>query len=223
MAEREPIEELVSPEYKLSREQESRKSTGRPALPLNKRKNMPRYSVSLTQKNLEQITAIQNELGFASISETVRGCIHAMYSKTFPNYTRSAGQGLPNRNVDYSEPVSQADLAEQKKIKAEQAIEKKKLMAEQEKANQIDYCVNICENELKGVVGEDVDGKPKTCAYFQYDGRRRYEQEIDIMSVTPALLETQYLPNKDRVLKLQADGNIDYDLNQAIEDVLEAN
>ena len=190
-------------------------------MPKKSGNNMPRYSVSLTQKNLEQINAIQNELGFASISETVRGCIHAMYSKTFPNYTRSAGQGLPNKNVDYSEPVTPQDLAEQKKLKAEEAIERKKVLAEQQKANALATCVQVCENELGGVVGEDAEGKAKTCAYFQYDGRRRYEQEIDIMSVSPALLETQYLPNKDRVMKLQADGNVDYDPNQGIEEVLE--
>jgi hypothetical protein len=191
-------------------------------MPKKSGNNMPRYSVSLTKKNLEQINAIQNELGFASISETVRGCIHAMYSKTFPNYTRSVGQGLPNKNVDYSEPVSQADLAEQKKIKAEEAVERKKMMAEQQKANTLATCILICENELGGVVGEDMEDNPKTCAYFQYDGRRRYEQEIDILSVSPALLDTQYLPNKDRVLKLQADGNVDYDPNQGIEEVLKA-
>lgn len=170
--------------------------------------SMPRYSISFTQKNLEQLKAIEDELGLTSISETVRACIHVMYSKTFPNYTRDNRVGALKAD---SKPVEQISKTE-----------KRQRQAEQDKANRIATAIGICENELGGVVATDENDNPIMCAYFQYDGRRRYKQEIDIMSVTPELVNTQYLPNKERVMQLQKDGNVDYNPSETIEEVVGA-
>jgi len=177
---------------------------------------MPRYSVSLTKRNIEQVKAIQDELGFASISETVRGCIHNMHSKTFPSYARQ----VTAKAVDTTPPKTQEELVEASRTKSEQRRVDTMKRAEQQKANELSTNIEICERELGGAVGEDDKGNPAKCAYFQYDGRRRFEQEIDLGSVTSELTETQYLPNRDRVMQLQKDGNVDYDPNEKIEDVL---
>lgn len=169
---------------------------------------MPRYSISFTHKNIEQLNAIQEELGLASMSETVRSCIHATYSKTFPSYQRDKATAT-------AKPVEK--LLTPQLSKTEQRQRK----AEQEKANRLATAVMVCENELNGLVATDENDNPIMCAYFQYDGRRRYKQEIDIMSVTPELVQTQYLPSKERVMQLQKDGNVDYNPAETIEDVVE--
>lgn len=165
---------------------------------------MKRYSISLTDKNLEQIENLIAELGFASISETVRGSIHALHSKTFPTYARGGG-----REVSIEQPEIEAIKPDKKQVEA------------QKKANELSHKVNICEQSLGGVVAYDEDGQPAQCAYFQYVGRKRHLQEMDIKSVTEDLIESQYNPNKDYVTKLQTDGHIDYDINETIEDVVE--
>lgn len=177
--------------------------------------NMPRYSVSLTPKNIEQIKAIQDELGFASISETVRGCIHAMYSRTFPNYTRT---NVAPRTIDVSEPKSNEELLKEKKQKKKDV---EKIVAEQQKANELATCIRICEQDLNGEVTVDENDRPVTCVYFQYDRRNRYVQEIDVLSVSKELVESQYLPNRERVEQLQKDGNVDYDVNETVADYLD--
>ena len=163
---------------------------------------MPRYSISFTLKNIEQLNAIQAELGLASMSETVRACIHATHSKTFPSYIKANNQA----GIAPHQRVSKTELKEQDKAK--------------EKANKLTEAINICENRLDGVVATDQNNNPIRCAYYQYDGRRRHKQEIDIASVNEGLIETQYLPNRERVEKLQNDGNVDYDPKQTIEQEL---
>lgn len=162
---------------------------------------MPRYSISFTQKNIEQLSAIQEELGLASISETVRACIHATHSKTFPSYARGG-----NTNSEPKEKMSKTEAKERKK--------------EIEKANQIALAIKVCEQDLNGVVATDENDNPIRCAYYQYDGRKRWKQEVDIMSVNEGLVETQYLPNRERVEKLQKDGNVDYNPEETIEQEL---
>jgi len=169
-----------------------------------KKTSMRRYSISLTNKNLEQIENLIGELGFASISEAVRGSIHALHSKTFPNYTR----GTRDQNIG--------------DVEIEAVKPSKKQIQSQEKANEVAHKINLCENELGGVVAYDEDGNPTGCAYFQYEGRKRHLQEMNIVSVTDDLIQSQYLPNKDHVTQLQKDGHIDYDMTESIEDIVEA-
>ena len=203
-----PVEDLVSDTYKAEQEERNQRAgkaiSGAGRLP-NERpsKAMKRYSISLTNKNLEQIDNLIGELGFASISEAVRGSIHALHSKTFPHYTRGREAIVSEQEVETIKPS-------------------KKAIDEQKKANELAHKVNICEQALGGVVAYDEDDQPVQCAYFQYDGRRRHLQEMDIKSVTTDLVESQYIPNKDYVTKLQAEGHIDYDLNETIEDIVEA-
>jgi hypothetical protein len=180
---------------------------------------MKRYSISLTGKNLENIATLQSELGFASLSETVRACINSMYTKTFPNYARPVNVPSPRATGMSLSPEA---VEEQKKEKAKAEAERKKNLKQQRDSDKLAYCIQICEQDLNGAVGDDDDGNPVMCSYFQYEGRRRYEQEIDIMSVTPELVQSQYLPNRDHVEKLQRDGHVDYDVNQLITDVLVA-
>ena len=90
---------------------------------IKKSNKMPRYSISFTKKNIEQIKEIQNQLGLASMSETIRSCIHSTYSKTFPNYTRTGATSQNNSTVEERPKVSKE--------------EEKKKRAEQEQANKI--------------------------------------------------------------------------------------
>jgi Arc/MetJ-type ribon-helix-helix transcriptional regulator len=168
--------------------------------------SMKRYSISLTKKNISQLDSLQAELGFASISETVRGAIHALHSKTFPSYAQG-----PRRLTEYEE--------DGEAIPAKPRLTKEQIK-EQKLQNEIATCVAICETELNGLVSEDEDGNPQTCAYFQYDRTRRFPQEIDILSVNKGLVEAQYNPNKEYVEKLQKDGNVEYDPNEVIDDVV---
>jgi hypothetical protein len=180
-----------------------------------KGKVMPRYSISLTPKGIEQIEAIQDELGYASISEAVRGCIAMVYNDTFPRYIRQKREAQERRTEK---------LKEKKESVAEEAepTTTPETAKQTKEAQALATAVHICEVELNGVVGEDDNGRPATCAYFQYEGRRRYEQEIAIDFVTADLVSSQYNPSKDRVLQLQADGNVDYDPSEHIADVLNA-
>lgn len=187
-----------------------------------KGKIMPRYSISLTPKGVEQIEAIQEELGYASVAEAVRGCISIIYTKTFPQATRMSKANKKEKLQKVVEERKAQDefeelsRVEQERIEQERKVEAKKTQTAQ--AQQI--AINVCEQELNGVVGEDEDGNPTVCAYFQYDGRRRYNQEIPIEFITADLVKTQYTPNKDRVLQLQRDGHVDYDPDQHISEVL---
>ena len=60
---------------------------------------------------------------------------------------------------------------------------------------------------LNGKVNEDTG----MCTYFIYDGRTRHETEVSLAHMTEDLIETQYLPSKEVVEKLQEQGEVDYE------------
>ena len=170
---------------------------------MEKKTELIRFTHSMTAKNREQLQAIQDELGLTSESEAIRTCIHFRYEKLFPNYARTGG----------------IKLDQDQEIK-ESKVDKKKREALQIKANKIATAINICENDLNGAVAYDENGNAVMCAFFQYDGRRRWKQEVDINSVTTDLSSNQYLPNKERVMTLQAKGAIDYVVDQTVEEFI---
>lgn len=74
--------------------------------------------------------------------------------------------------------------------------------AEVEK-EQMEYCT-----KLGGTI-EERDGT-KVCVYFNYHKKRRFEQKVPLDRLSDILVRNQYVPSKDAVEKLQAEGKTDY-------------
>lgn len=59
---------------------------------------------------------------------------------------------------------------------------------------------------LEGKISPDGE----TCTYYKYDEKLRFEQVIPISMLEQVMVDNQYTPNKERVLKLQELGKTKY-------------
>ena len=59
---------------------------------------------------------------------------------------------------------------------------------------------------LEGTISPDGE----TCTYYKYDEKLRFEQVIPITMLEQVMVDNQYTPNKERVLKLQELGKTKY-------------
>jgi len=183
-----------------------------------------RVTITLSPKNLEQIRELQASLGSLNMSEVVRGCIQERFEKVCLNYSRSlttAKRVVSTQTEEEPVELTPEEVAEQDKTRKQKVAEGKKQRADRKEANLMESCVRMCTDDLQGIVGEDQSGKPVLCRFYQYVGRKRYPQEVDIKSVSSDLVNTLYSPNEKRIRELQKNGSIDYDMNTGLEDEVE--
>jgi hypothetical protein len=174
------------------------------------KKNTKRYSISLTERNHEQLLAMSEHTGYASLSEAMRGCIQIAFNKTFPPY-KVVAKGATENMVD-GKVLSDTEMKEKKEIE-----EQAKLEAEEQ--NRINETIRVCEQDLNGVVMADANGNPTDCAFFQYSRVNRTLQNCGLDQVQ-AMVGVQYQPNKQFVENAQREGRVKYDVGETITEVL---
>ena len=160
---------------------------------------LKRYSISLSQRNLEQVKALIEYHGYASISETVRVAISQTYNDTYPTYK---GGG----------PLEKANRQEAKQTPEEKREAKAQTLKEES--------YKVCD-ALNGLVVKDpVDGT-EACHFFQYTSRDRHLQSISVDDLTEDWYDMQYQPSKERVDELIKNGTVNYDLKKTLEDEID--
>lgn len=68
--------------------------------------------------------------------------------------------------------------------------------------------LKIC-NMLEGIAVQDISGA-WYCRYYEYDGKKRNEQEVPFTMLSEELVRNQYYPSKEKVLGLRKDGKTEY-------------
>lgn len=147
---------------------------------------MERKSISFTGRMLEMIDEIKSSKGYVSLSSVVQQAVVQMHSKTFPTYVIPRKDNSPEARLERKD--------EMKRLKEEKALEKQ---------------IGICE-DLGGKVSEKADGF--VCTYFTYTGKKRFRQDVPLAMVSNDLIKIQYHPSKEKVLKLQEEGKVDYEI-----------
>jgi hypothetical protein len=170
------------------------------------KKTTTRYSISLTPRNHEQLLAMSKEIGYASLSEAVRGCIHIAFNKTFPPYKTAKNV------VDGVMAVSEEEAEEMKEAK-------KEAQAEADAQNLLNEQIRVCEQDLNGVVLADNDGNPTDCSFFQYSRVNRTLQSCGLNQVQ-GMKDLQYHANKQHIEDVQKGGRAKYDTDETVEQVL---
>lgn len=139
--------------------------------------------VSITPKVDEMANELIAEEGHSSFSEVVRAAIQLKY-----------------------ETMTRSKFYRGRATKNQSQAEARASEAEAEERAQVLVC-----QQLGGTISEDENGN-KSCSYYTYIGRKRYEQKASIAFLTPQLLDTQYTPSKAAVEKLQKEGKVEYEV-----------
>lgn len=95
------------------------------------------------------------------------------------------------------------DYVMAKKARAEQPAEAPGI----KKSQQTDKLTGIAK-KLGGTVFEK--GGVMMVKYFTYNRKNRYEQETPLDTMSEIMVEKQYFPSKEAVLKLQKEGKVNY-------------
>lgn len=134
----------------------------------------------------DMVEEIIEKKGYPSFSAVVRQGIIELHSSYFPNYVKMKSDNSARSKMERK--------AEEKKAKED--MEKERLLG-------------ICE-QLGGEV-VDKAGSP-FCTYYTYNSKKRYEQSIPVEQLSEDLVKVQYSPSKEKVLKLQEEGKVDYEI-----------
>ena len=154
---------------------------------MNKKRSGQQSAVWLNDELRAMVDRFINERGFDTVSEVIKQSIRVYYAKEFPAYVEA-----------------KASIPRTPEAKAESQIRVKEHKEKLER----DRLMGIAER-LGGIVKKN-DGGNLVCHYYTYDKKNRYEQELPLDFLTEDLLESQYTPSKEDVLKRQAEGNVNY-------------
>lgn len=143
-----------------------------------------------TPRMVSMIKEIQKSQGYSTQAAVVHQAIIEMYNNTFPAYL----QNKKNREKPLDPDVVAAMELEQE--------------AARQRASEVKL-EGICRALGGEVLNEEGH---KSCRYYNYSGKKRYEQTVTLSQLNQNLLQNQYHPSKERVLKLQQDGKVDYEV-----------
>lgn len=90
------------------------------------------------------------------------------------------------------------------KQSAKEMLEIKRTEEEMKKTAELEAQKKICK-DLEGTIVGDV------CHYYTYLSTKRFPNKVSLNLLTERMVETQYQPNKQRVLKYQEDGKTNYE------------
>lgn len=145
-------------------------------------------SVRLNERLDEMIEDMMREKGYHSLSHVVQQAIIEIHLKNFPPYTYQS-----------------------KYKSAEERLREKEYNREQRQRAKEEEQESICLNELNGRVINTPTGE-RTCKYFTYVHKERYEQDLPLDMVTKELSKSQYSPDRKTVNRLQLEGKVNYEL-----------
>jgi len=143
-------------------------------------------SINFNEKLVEMVDQIMQKKGYTTFTMVVHQAIIEMHGRVFKDY------------VMQRQDTSIEAVHERKK--------KLKELKEQEKEQKL---LDIAE-ALGGEILEFPDGK--YCKYYTYTGKARYPVEVPITALSADMIKTQYSPSKEKVMKLQEQGKVDYEV-----------
>ncbi len=141
--------------------------------------------IRFSKKHIEMADRIKTERGYMSFSAVIHQALVESYLKNFPSYAeKGAGRLTPEEKI--------ANKRKEKELKIKEFE---------------DAQLSIC-TDLGGELVEQ-DGS-KLCVYFTYNNKKRYRQSIPLRMLSADFLKNQYQPTKEKVLRLQKEGKVDY-------------
>lgn len=141
--------------------------------------------VGFTEKHREMIVEIMTAKGYPSLASVVQQAVVEMHSSIFKDYIMA------------------------KRSRAEQPDTGMGAVAIK-KSQQTDNLTNIAK-KLGGKITEK--GGVMMVKYFTYNRKNRYEQETPLDTMSDIMVEKQYFPSKDEVLKYQKEGKVNYKID----------
>lgn len=87
--------------------------------------------------------------------------------------------------------------------------QKGKSKKQQQKIEEVSEGETICKL-LEGAIIADKNTGEKSCRYYVYDRKDRFEREIPLKALKRDLVPSQYSPSREKVEQLQADNKTNY-------------
>lgn len=144
---------------------------------------LTRKTFLCTDKQIGMLNFLKNEHGVKTDTGIFDMALSALYKK-------STGYG---RDPLYSEDE-----------KIVQNVEKKAKLKDAAQALKDKPKIDRCLIDLKGDIVTNPDGT-KVCNYFTHDVNKSYEQSIPLHQCGEYLLDNQFLPDRETVLKARKD------------------
>lgn len=136
--------------------------------------------VGFTERHREMITEIMESKGYPSLASVVQQAIVELHGNIFKDYVMAK-----RARIDHPESGK----------------------VEQKKSQQTDKLMTIA----KKLNGEVINKSGiMIVKYFTYSRRNRFLQETPLDTMSEVMVERQYFPSKDEVLKLQKEGKVNY-------------
>ena len=149
-------------------------------------KNSVRITLYLSDTMNAMLTRLRDDRVDTSFSETIRECIRALYTKTYP---------------EYKEKIT---LSTKTILTDEQKETMEKLQAQKVKTKQKQICL---------LLGGKMNKEETECTYYVYDEKLRFEQTVPLSTLNENMVETQYTPSRERVKELQDKKQVLYDMD----------
>ena len=145
---------------------------------------MKRKIISLPPRLEEMVNELKNEKGYPTDASVFHAGVIELHSRAFPNYMRKpALTGVDRLKASRDMKEARAEDAETGFIAL------------------LDH--------LGGKVV--VEAGKKFAVYFNYTGKKRFEQKVPLEMLSSDLVKTQYQPSRAKVEKLQQEGKCDYE------------
>ncbi len=148
------------------------------------REKTKQIPIGFTPRHREMIEEIMAAKGYPSIASVAQQAVIEMHGNVFKDYVMAK----KGKTI----PHDQAGV-------------------EVPKTNDTDRFHGIAK-KLKGEVIEK--GGVLMCIYYTYNRKNRYKQEVPLDSLSQLQIEKQYFPSKEDVLKLQAEGKVNYAVDE---------
>jgi len=146
--------------------------------------NIKRKMLYLNERHMEMLNDIKAEKGYKQDTMVFYQALIDMHAKMFPAYARTRELESPTEKVNRKE--------EEKKAKED--IVKSELLAIAQQLG-----------------GEIIDkGGKEFVKYFNYSGKKRFEQLVPLTMMSTDLVKIQYQPSRERVEQLQKEGKTEY-------------
>lgn len=164
---------------------------------------MSKVTIDLTSDLEKKLNAIRERFALTFLSETLRLMIILMHEREFPVGRPALTDEEIKRRV--GRPIlSDGEIA----AKPRTVAEKKKIM----EADRIQELTKLATSEWPDGLAGKVSDDGKFVTYFTYFERGRDERTILLREVNKDLIDVQFEPSHDEIIRMQSEGKVDYEI-----------
>lgn len=164
---------------------------------------MSKVTIDLTSDLEKKLNAIRERFALTFLSETLRLMIVLMHDQEFP-------VGRPGiTELEMKNRVGRPAATDAQIIGRPRTYAEKKKIAEADRHQELlKIATSAWPEGLAGKVSDD----GKFVTYFTYFERGRDERTILLREVNKDLIDVQFEPTHDEIIRMQSEGKVDYEI-----------